>query len=131
MAVAVTTQKRTPTRLLEELDQWSLKDLNKLVPGILSLRARKQPNVVSRREAGLLKQITDGPPARVMREYDRLLAKREDQPLSQADEAKLEQIIGEIDQHQLQHLQWLGELATLRRATVPEVVRQLGLKRSL
>ncbi|HBJ83356.1 MAG TPA: hypothetical protein DDZ88_05675 [Verrucomicrobiales bacterium] len=131
MAVAVPTQKTTPTRLLQELDQWSLRDLNKLVPGILSLRARKLPSVVSRSEASLLKRITAGPPARVMREHDRLLTRRAAQPLSQAEETRLEQIIDEIDRHHLLHLQWLGELAALRRATVPEVVRQLGLKRSL
>ncbi|MFN0078979.1 MAG: hypothetical protein ACKVY0_21160 [Prosthecobacter sp.] len=131
MAVTAPIPKPTPSRLLRELDQWSLRDLNKLVPGLLSLRARKLPSVVSRTEASLLKRITAGPPVRVMREYDRLMTRRVEQPLSQAEQCRLEQIIGEIDQHHLLHLQWLGELAALRRVTLPEVVRQLGLKRSL
>ncbi len=120
-----------PANLLQELDQWSLKDLDKLVPRILAMRARKLPNVVSRSEAGLLKKITAGPPARIMKEYDRLTGLVEKGGLTKTDEHKLALIIGEIDKHNLLHLQWLNELAGIRRVTVPGLVKQLGLKKSI
>ena len=119
-----------PAKLLRELEALPFAELDKLVPRILALRVSKHPGVLSRAESKLVKMLSAGPPARLVREYDRLIARRERQRLSVADQKKLERLVAEFDAYHLQHVAWLTELAAIRQTSVVAVARELGLKKA-
>ena len=65
-----------------------------------------------------------------MREYDRLVARRERQRLSAPEQKKLDRLVAEFDAYHLQHVAWLTELAAIRQTSVAAVARELGLKKA-
>ena len=119
-----------PAKLLRELEALPFAELEKLVPRILMLRARKHPGVLSQPESQLVKKLSAGSPARLVREYDRLMAVRDRKGLSAAEQKKLERLIAEFDAYHLQHVAWLTELAAIRQTSVAAVVGALGLKKT-
>ena len=121
----------TPAKLLRDLNALPFAELDKLVPRILALRVRKHPAVLSRTESKLIKLISAGPPARLVREYDGLIARRERQRLSAVEQNELERLVAEFDAYHLQYVAWLTELAALRQTSVAALVRSLGLKKTV
>ena len=119
-----------PAKLLRELESLPFAELDKLVPRILVLRARKHPAALSRPESQLVKKLSAGPPVRLVREYDRLIARRDRLGLSSSEKRQLERLVAEFDAYHLQHVAWLTELAAIRQTNVAEVVRWLGLKKT-
>ena len=119
-----------PAKLLRELEALPFAELDKLVPRILMLRARKHPGVLSHPESHLVKKLSAGPPARLAREYDRLIAARDRKGLSAVEQKKLERLVAQFDVYHLQHVAWLTGLAAIRQTSVVAVVRALGLKKT-
>ena len=117
----------TPAKLLRQLAALPYAELDKLVPRILTLRVQKHPAVLSRAESRLLKKISAAPPAKLVREYDRLIAKRELKGLVPAEQKQLERLVAEFDAYHLRHVCGLTELAAIRQTSVAAVVRSLGL----
>ena len=120
----------TPAKLLRQLAALPYAELDKLVPRILTLRVRKHPAVLTRAESRLLKKISAGPLARLVREYDRLIAKRERQGLVAAERKQLEGLVAEFDAFHLHYVGWLTELAAIRHTSVTAVVRSMGLRKT-
>ena len=119
-----------PAKLLRELEALPFAELDKLVPRILVMRARKHPGVLSQPESQLVKKLSAGPSARLVSKYDRLIAARDRKGLSTMEQKKLERLAAEFDAYHLQHVAWLTELAAIRQTNVAEVVRWLGLKKT-
>lgn len=113
--------------ILLELEALPFAALNKLMPKIEALRLAKHPQVLSARETWLLKKLQSGLPARLRSEHERLNNQRDAGKLTAADRKRAVALAAEIDAHQSQHLQWLMELAGLRRMTVRTLAKKLGL----
>lgn len=117
----------TKVAILHELEAMPFEVLNKLMPKIEALRLAKHPNVLSPRETWLLKKVQTGLPARLRREHDRLAARCDAGELTAADRKRAVALTAEMDAHQARHLEWMMELAALRRTTVRNLAKKLGL----
>ena len=125
--VAEAPVKASSSKILRELEALSFDALDKLMPKIEALRLKKHPQVLSSRETWLMNKVQSGPPARLVAEHRTLMERRDAGCLSAADRRRLPALVAQWDAHQAQHVQWLVELAALRKTTVPSLTRQLGL----
>ena len=127
MPATVAPPRSSPSKILRDLEALSFDALDKLMPKIDALRLKKHPKVLSPRETWLLTKIQAGPPLKLTDEYNALIARRDAGELSAADRKKMPLLVAQLDASQTQHLQWLIELAALRKTTVPRLTQQLGL----
>ena len=119
----------TPTvgELLEAAGRFAPSELHELVSGILELRARREAPVAPRRESELLIQINEGLPETLVRRLETLTIQRDAEALTDEEHQELIRLGDEVEQREAARLDALAELATLRRKTVPEIMRDLGL----
>ncbi len=122
-------KRRHPTSaaILRDLEALPFDALNHLIPRIDALRLRKHPQVLSSRETWLLKRVQTGLPAALRQEHERLMNRRDEGTLAASDRKRLNALVAEIDAHQAKHLEWLIELAALRKISVSVLVKRLGL----
>jgi len=113
--------------ILRDLQSLPFETLNLLMPRIEALRLRKHPQVLPARATWLLKRVQSGLPVTLRHEYERLVARRDAGTLTAIDRKRLHALASDIDAHQAKHLEWLMELAALRKTSVATLVKQLGL----
>ncbi|MFN0080144.1 MAG: hypothetical protein ACKVY0_27075 [Prosthecobacter sp.] len=117
----------TSSAILRDLEALPFETLNHLMPQIEALRLRKHPLVLSARETWLMKRVQSGLPAALRQEHELLLNRRDAGALTASDRKRLNALVAEMDVHQARHLEWLIELAALRKTSVATLVKRLGL----
>ena len=124
-----TLAKPSASSVLNQLDALSFASLEKLMPQIAALRAKKHPLVMSKREAWLKKKIEAGLPAGTWDEYRRLIEKRDTGRLTAQQQQRVEALADALEQHRVEWLGWAMELARLRRMTLEGLMRSLNIQR--
>lgn len=124
-----TLAKPSARSLLSQLDALSFDSLEKLMPQIAALRAKKHPLVLSKREMWLKKKIEAGLPAAEWNEYCGLVEKRDATGLASRQQQRLVALSDILEQHRVEWLGWAVELARLRRMTVDGLLRSLNIER--
>jgi hypothetical protein len=82
---------------------------------------------LSRAEADLLQRINASLSPEAWRRYEDLLARRQDETLTLAEQTELIALSDQLEALNVERLEALTELAQLRGVSVPELMTQLGL----
>lgn len=115
-------------QLLQAVERLPSRELDALVSRVNALRARQGPPRLSHDETTLLLVINRAnlTPEQQTR-FDALVAKRRDETISSEELQELIQITDAIEQHDVERLQALTDLARLRGTTVSTLMDALGI----
>jgi len=127
MAHANSTAKPTSARLLREMAQLPVGDLDRLACNLLVPRSAKRAQRLPDREADLLLAINRVLSPRARARYRRLCAKRGAGTLRRAEHRELVRLSDETETINAGRAKSLVALAALRKITVPELMESLGL----
>ena len=115
------------TQLLQGVQQLDAATLEQFADEVMLLRAKRRAPNLSKDETALLQRINQGLPEVIQRRFQALKEKRDDAALTGAEYDELLVIIDQIEQHDVERLQALAELAQLRQVSVRQLMYQLGL----
>ncbi len=113
--------------LLKEISKLPYALLDKLVPRIVTLRARKHPLAPPARESRLVEKITRGVPPDLQAEYRSLIEKRRAHGLTAREQQRCIEVADALEAFSVQWLRWLIQLARLRGQTLDEARASLRL----
>ena len=116
------------TKILQGIEKLDANTLDKFAQEVNSLVIYKQSKQSAKREAGLLKQIKSIIPASVKREEKRLFAKMQQGTITPKEHDELLFLLDFMENKAAERIHLMGELATLRGISLPELVKQLNLK---
>lgn len=122
-----TTASPTADELLEAAGRLSPRELDRFVPQIIALRARRVAPVLGDRECELLAEINRGLPNELRGPYARLVEKRDAETLTAAEHEELIRLSDAVESCQARRLETLIELAQCRALTLDELMRELGI----
>ena len=91
-------------------------------------RNRRSKARLSDRESILLEKVNFGLSAETWLRYHELIAKRQDEMLTTAEQASLVALSDQIEALNAQRLEALAELARLRGVSLPILMTELGIK---
>ena len=114
-------------QLLNAALQLPRAELDQFVKKLLSLRRQSEIPQLPMRESELLLKINQGVPAQLQQRFDQLVEKRRDNTLTPGEYQELLALTEQIEQFDVERLQWLIELAQLRGLTLDELMQQLGI----
>lgn len=83
---------------------------------------------LSRRETALLLKINGGPPSEWQPAYTKLIEKRRAGRLSPAEEKQLLKLAEKMERYDAKRMEWLIELAVVRKTPLRALIKSLGLK---
>lgn len=116
--------------LLKAVEQLNLSELEQFVAQVIILQAQRKATGLPQTEAELLIKINQGIPANIQIDYAELMAKREDETLTDDEYQKLLQLTEEIEQMQVRRIQDLAELARLRGVSLTALMENLGIHKT-
>lgn len=116
--------------LIQAANQLDETDLERLIQGIVTLRAQRKAHALPIEEAVLLDRINRGIPSDLRAEYQDLRTKREAETLTEAEYQRLIQLSNQIEQLGAQRLEALATLAQLRQVSLPTLMEDLGIQAS-
>lgn len=120
----------TPLSTAEMLNNAALLDaqtLDQFVQNLIALRARRKLAAPGGQEAALLEKINRGLPAEQLQRFLYLQERRESETLTDLEHEELMELIAAIERLNAERVQYLGELAQLRKIPVRQLMRELGL----
>jgi hypothetical protein len=128
--VATVTDPARPTaeQLLAAIEQLPPAEMEQLSRRLLHLQARRKAPHLSEREAELLHEIYRAKRPGFQTRFDELNAKRRACVLTPEEHEELLRLVDESEAFTVRRLEALVELAQLRQISLPELMRQLGLK---
>ena len=91
----------------------------------------KMPSTSALSEGELLEAINRGFPAEVWRRYRDLLARQQDESLSEAEHQDLIALIDQIEVANARRIEYLAELATRRHVPLKALMADLGIQPSV
>jgi hypothetical protein len=113
--------------LLKGAAQMGTEDLEKFMDRLGSMLARRKAPKPSERELELLKMIYEPLKAKTQRRYDLLNAKLREEGISTKEHKELLTLVEAAEEHNVDWLKALIELAQLRGISVEDLMVQLGL----
>jgi hypothetical protein len=116
--------------LLKGAAQMGTEDLEKFMDRLGSMLARRKAPKPSERELELLKMIYEPLKAKTQRRYDLLNAKLREERISTKEHKELLTLVEAAEEHNVDWLKALIELAQLRGISVEDLMVQLGLGQS-
>lgn len=115
------------TELIENAARLDAGEFDHFFNKVLTLRAQRDTLVLSKEESNLLKKINHGFPAEKWRRLDLLNEKVEDGELTEAEQTELEMLIESYEKYTTKRVKYLGQLASIRRVPLQELMQQLGI----
>lgn len=115
-------------QLLQAALQMPREELEEFVIRLFTLKASEETPCLSDRETELLLAINQGLPAVTRKRLNKLIKKRQSYTITEAELRELRQLTDQIEKSDAERLKNLIELAHLRRVTLDDLIRQLGLK---
>lgn len=103
-------------------------ELDQLLARLQTLRRQTNLPRLPAQELELLRRINQGPPAELQRRYDALRRKRRRSDLNRKERQELLSLTEQMERLDVERLQLLAQIATLRKISLPELMRQLGLE---
>ena len=116
-----------PQRVLTAIEQFSLTDLDWLLPRVIALRLSRTGAALPHEEVQLLEQIAHSIPIEIQSRYKRLVALRESGSLTADQQDELVVLVPAYERLALMRLQLIARLAELRNTTPRALVEQLDL----
>ena len=114
--------------LLKAVSQLSLPDLEQFVDQVIALQAQRRANNLPQTEAELLLKINQVIPSDIQKQYDELVIKRQTETLTTEEHKQLLNFTEQIEKLQTQRIEYLVELARIRRISLTELMENLGIQ---
>jgi N-acetylmuramoyl-L-alanine amidase len=83
---------------------------------------------LSKREAALLQKINQSLSQIQWQRYRALISKRQAETLTPEEQAELISLSDQLEEANVKRIEYLAQLAVLRKTTVPALIQELGLK---
>jgi hypothetical protein len=122
------TVKTNSEQLLNDITQLDTPTLEHLLSQISSVLAQRKAPRLSRQESLLLQKINLGLPDKTQQRYDDLRAKLHSETITKDEYQELLTLTDEVELADANRLQALIELAQLRNVSLPEIMKQLGIR---
>ncbi len=126
----VQIQTHSIPELLKTAEQLSLSELEQFASQVLALRAKRRAPSLPQTEAELLLKINQGVPLEVQARYSELIDKREAETLTPDEYEELLRLTEQVEELQARRLKYLAELAGLRKTSLSELMKDLGIRPS-
>ncbi|RAM48157.1 MAG: STAS/SEC14 domain-containing protein [Hapalosiphonaceae cyanobacterium JJU2] len=127
MSIVKVEVQLSSEELLKAVEQLNLSELEQFVSQVIVLQAQRKATRLPQAEAELLLKINQGIPAKIQRDYEELIAKRDDEILTNDEHQKLLQLTEKIEKIQAQRIENLAELARLRGISLTALMENLGI----
>ena len=114
--------------LLEAIDQLDKRNLENLLQKLLVIVARRKAPALPKNEAELIKKINQCLPQEIRQRYRMLIAQRKSEALTETEYAELLKLTDQVEHLEKQRIDYLLQLAQLRRTTLDQVMEQLGIQ---
>ena len=114
--------------LLNAASQLSLSELEKLVSRVIALQAQRRAPSLPKAESELLLKINQGIPNDLQKKYTELVAKRRTNTISNDEYDELLRMTDEIEKLEARRIEYLGELASIRKIPLSQLMDDLGIK---
>jgi hypothetical protein len=114
--------------LLKAVNQLSTPELERFVSDVITLQAQRKAPHLSESETDLLLKINQGIPADIRERYDELIAKRRQESLDPEEHVELLHLTEEVEKLETQRVEYLAELARLRKTTLTALLTDLGIQ---
>lgn len=127
MSIVKVEVQLSSEELLKAVEQLNLSELEQFVSQVLVLQAQRKVTCLPQTEAELLLKINQVIRPHIQTEYEELIAKRDDEILTDDEYQKLLQLTEEIEKIQAQRINNLAELARLRGVSLTALMENLGI----
>lgn len=117
--------------LFHEAERLDNRSLDTLIANIISLRVQRETPDYQKTEAFLLKKINKSLSIDQIERFKVLNQKRLDETISSEEYSELLVLLDKIEKLNVNRLKHLTSLALLRRVTVRDLMKQLGISNSL
>ena len=126
----MTSQSSVPPaigQLLHQAEQLHPGEFDQFVLRVLALNARRKSKGLPLEESQLLKKINAEFPAKKMERFLLLDEKRRQETLTPDEHQELLNLVRQLERYDARKLQWVGQLALLRKVPFDALLKQLGL----
>jgi hypothetical protein len=114
--------------LLKAVEQLSQPELGKFVSRVIALEAQRKAPSLPQAEAELLLKINQGVPSQVQKRYDTLVVQRQAETLTPDEHDELLRLTNQIEDLQARRMEYLAELARLRKTSLTALMDSLGMR---
>ncbi|HRI58210.1 MAG TPA: hypothetical protein PK228_00725 [Saprospiraceae bacterium] len=114
-------------QILNKASQLNARDFEHLFANLNLLRARRAAPSLSKNETNLLKKINEGFPLEKWTRIAQLDEKMEFSELTEAEADEHLALAEELETYTVQRFLWLKQLASLRKVSVEQVMKDLDL----
>ena len=114
--------------LLKAMEQLETPELERFVALLIDLKARRMAPSLSPRESELLAKINQGLPAPLADRYRNLIEKRRSFSLTEEELSELLRLTDDVELFDAKRVEYLSELARLRKISLPALMTQLGIQ---
>ncbi len=129
MSTAANKNGMSTGQLLRAVAQLSWEDFHEFMRRAVALQpAPPEAPRLSRRETALLLKINAGPPPEWQRTYIQLIEKRRAGRLTAEEGRQLLKLVEKMERFDVKRMEWLTELAALRKLPLRTLIKSLGLK---
>jgi hypothetical protein len=115
-------------QLLQVIEQMPQPNFEAFVTQVLMLRAQRQVQSISLSESELILKINHCIPDDLQQQFNDLIAKRDSLTLSDAEQAELIQLTDQIEDLDVKRIEYLAQLAQLRKRSLTEVMQDLNIQ---
>ena len=117
-------------QLLEGVKQMDADSLDEFVNQVLLIKAQRSAPHLSAEESLLMAKINQGLSEADQARLQQLIEKRQAELLSDSENQELNRLTNQVENLDAERLRWLGELAKVRNLSVRELIQQLQLSAS-
>jgi signal transduction histidine kinase len=115
-------------QLLQVVEQMPQTDFEAFVTQVLMLRAQRLVQSLSLSESELIFKIKQSIPDELQQQFNDLIAKRYSLTLTNAEQAELIQLSDRIEDLDAKRIEYLAQLAQLRKRSLTEVMQDLNIQ---
>jgi hypothetical protein len=129
MSSAANKNAMSTRQLLHAVAQLSWEEFQEFISRAVALQpAAPEPPRLSRRETALLLKINAGPPPEWQATYNELVEKGCKGKLTAEEQRQLLKLVEKMARYDVKRMEWLTELAALRKMPLRVLIKSLGLK---
>jgi hypothetical protein len=114
--------------LLKAAEQLKPSQLDRFVSDVIALKAQRQAPRLTAAEAELLQKINQGLSPSARKKWQHLVRKRDARKLTPREYHELVRLVDQIEELQTNRLKWMVQLAQLRKTSVDDLLKELGIQ---
>ena len=125
--VSIVTQV-SPDKLLEAIEQMDSNELERFVPRVIAIQARRRAPGLSQTESELLIKINRVLAPDVQKRLNELIAKRQAETLRPDEHEELLRLLEQSEKMEAARVEAMAQLARLRGVSLTTLMHNLGIK---